>query len=68
MLQPVSDRIKLWQSTLKAAAGSPPSSIDSGNTNGQERLADFDEDSSTEDEQDVDVAPPPSVCASLIEH
>jgi len=54
---PVSERIKLWQMT----AGSPsPSSLDSGNTdtNGQDRLADFNEDltegDSTEEEHDTD--------------
>jgi len=58
-LPAVSDRIKLWQkNTMKTASHS---SLDSGNTSGHEHLADFDEDSSTGDEQDVDASPPQSV-------
>jgi len=65
---PVSDRIKLWQkSTMKAALVSPsPSSLDSENTSRYERLADFDDDSSTEEEQAVSVASSPSVRIILI--
>jgi len=45
----------------QTARSSIPSSLGSGNTNGQ----DFDEYSSAEEEQDVDVPPVPGVCAIL---
>ena len=65
---PVNERLKLWEKNApKTAFGSPStSSVDSGNTNVQERLADFDGDSTGSDtaEDDQGVAGGPSSSAT----